>query len=238
MSRSRGSDRPTAHGSSGRPCTTPSCGLGVQVELMTPQQGLPDLVFTANAGLVFGNALLQLALSPRGARPRDAASSTPGSPSTASRSSTCPKACTSRGPATRCSAADAFRRLPHPQRRARPSVARPGAAACRCCRWNWSTRYFYHLDTCFCPLAPGEAIYYPGAFDAYGRKVLQDAYPTLIAVEEDGGGPLRLQRGRGRQDGRHQHRLPKLAEELAAAGYTPIAVELDEFIKAGGSASA
>src|SRR5207245_644660 len=28
--------------------------LGVQVELMTPRPGLPDLVFTANAGLVFG----------------------------------------------------------------------------------------------------------------------------------------------------------------------------------------
>src|SRR5579862_2504312 len=28
--------------------------LGVQVELMTPQKGLPDLVFTANAGLMFG----------------------------------------------------------------------------------------------------------------------------------------------------------------------------------------
>src|SRR5262249_52992405 len=28
--------------------------LGVAVELMTPRPGLPDLVFTANAGLVFG----------------------------------------------------------------------------------------------------------------------------------------------------------------------------------------
>src|SRR5437879_5826855 len=28
-------------------------GLGVTVELLTPQQGLPDLVFTANAGVVF-----------------------------------------------------------------------------------------------------------------------------------------------------------------------------------------
>src|SRR5712692_7045924 len=27
--------------------------LGVQVDLMTPQLGLPDLVFTANAGLMF-----------------------------------------------------------------------------------------------------------------------------------------------------------------------------------------
>src|SRR5438552_3146182 len=29
-------------------------GLGVQVDLMSPQPGLPDLVFTANAGLMFG----------------------------------------------------------------------------------------------------------------------------------------------------------------------------------------
>src|SRR5262245_13491772 len=29
-------------------------GLGVQVELLAPQRGLPDLVFTANAGLLFG----------------------------------------------------------------------------------------------------------------------------------------------------------------------------------------
>jgi N-dimethylarginine dimethylaminohydrolase len=32
--------------------------------------------------------------------------------------------------------------------------------------------YYYHLDTCFCPLAPGAAIYFPGAFDDYGRRVL------------------------------------------------------------------
>ena len=29
---------------------------------------------------------------------------------------------------------------------------------------------YYHLDTCFCPLAPGMAIYYPPAFDDYGRR--------------------------------------------------------------------
>ena len=46
--------------------------------------------------------------------------------------------------------------------------------------------YYYHLDTCFCPLAPGEAIYFPGAFDDYGRRVLQELVPELIevAVEE------------------------------------------------------
>ena len=33
-------------------------GLGVVVETLEPQAGLPDLVFTANAGLVFGNRFL------------------------------------------------------------------------------------------------------------------------------------------------------------------------------------
>ena len=41
---------------------------------------------------------------------------------------------------------------------------------------------FYHLDTCFCPLAPDGAIYYPGAFDEYGRSVLRDRIPNLIEV--------------------------------------------------------
>ena len=41
---------------------------------------------------------------------------------------------------------------------------------------------FYHLDTCFCPLAPDRALYYPGAFDEYGRSVLRDRIPNLIEV--------------------------------------------------------
>src|SRR5207248_3685479 len=52
MSRSRGSSRERARGQWQRLEQTLR-GLRVQIELMTPQPGLPDLVFTANAGLVF-----------------------------------------------------------------------------------------------------------------------------------------------------------------------------------------
>src|SRR5262249_48141105 len=54
MSRARGSTPETAH----RQWTAlyqALCELGVRVELLMPQPGLPDLVFTANAGVVFGN---------------------------------------------------------------------------------------------------------------------------------------------------------------------------------------
>jgi len=43
--------------------------LGATVELMEPQPGLPDLVFTANAGLVFGERFFQLPLPARGSGP-------------------------------------------------------------------------------------------------------------------------------------------------------------------------
>src|SRR5204863_7615731 len=43
---------------------------------------------------------------------------------------------------------------------------------------------FYHLDTCFCPLAPGEALWYPEAFDSYGRKVIERHIPRLLAVNQ------------------------------------------------------
>jgi N-dimethylarginine dimethylaminohydrolase len=95
---------------------------------------------------------------------------------------------------------------------------------------------FYHLDTCFCPLAPGWAIYYPGAFDEYGRSVLRDRIPNLIGVAPEEaasfscnavvvGRTVVLNRG-----------ASKLANTLRDAGFTTRPLEFSEFIKSGGSA--
>src|SRR5437588_333950 len=53
MSRSRASDRERAQ-TQWRALHEILVGLGVTVERLEPQPSLPDLVFTANAGLVFG----------------------------------------------------------------------------------------------------------------------------------------------------------------------------------------
>jgi N-dimethylarginine dimethylaminohydrolase len=95
---------------------------------------------------------------------------------------------------------------------------------------------FYHLDTCFCPLAPGWAIYYPGAFDEYGRSVLRDRIPNLIEVAAEEavsfscnavvvGRAVVLNRG-----------ASKLADTLRDAGFAARPLEFSEFIKSGGSA--
>jgi len=78
--------------------------------------------------------------------------------------------------------------------------------------------YYYHLDTCFCPLAPGVAIYFPGAFDDYGRKVLAEHVPQLISGHGGRGPALRLQRRRRGPDGRHERRLPATAPGPGGAG--------------------
>ena len=47
---------------------------------------------------------------------------------------------------------------------------------------------FYHLDTCFAPLAGGYVMYYPGAFDAESRRKVEEAYPEdkrLIVTEQE-----------------------------------------------------
>ncbi|MBY0228087.1 MAG: amidinotransferase, partial [Gemmataceae bacterium] len=96
--------------------------------------------------------------------------------------------------------------------------------------------YFYHLDTCFCPLAPGEAIWFPDAFDAYGKRVIEAHVPTLVAATEKeaqrfGCNAVVVGKTVVMNTGCDQ-----MAADLAVLGYATAAVELDEFIKSGGSA--
>jgi N-dimethylarginine dimethylaminohydrolase len=97
------------------------------------------------------------------------------------------------------------------------------------------TRY-YHLDTCFCPLAPAEAIWHPDAFDDYGQRAIREHVPTLIEV--DSTEAMRFACNAvviGRRVIANTG-CDQLHAALAARGYEPIATPLDEFVKAGGSA--
>ncbi len=95
---------------------------------------------------------------------------------------------------------------------------------------------YYHLDTCFCPLAEGEAIWYPPAFDEYGQRAIREHIPSLIDVEK-------VEAERFACNAVVIDRVvitntgcDRLHDSLAACGYLPIATPLSEFVKAGGSA--
>jgi N-dimethylarginine dimethylaminohydrolase len=95
---------------------------------------------------------------------------------------------------------------------------------------------FYHLDTCFCPLAEDAAIYYPGAFDDYGRSVLKDRVGTLIEVSADEATSFSCNAVVVGQTVVLNAETPKLSRVLVEAGYSVRPTSLTEFIKAGGSA--
>ena len=209
--------------------------LGVTVELMTPRPGLPDLVFTANAGLIFGNCFYSARFR-HDVRARESPYFDAWFSEYGFVVEHLPEGMYHEG------AGDALfcGRTLFAGYRIRSDVQGHQYLARVLERQvlplELVNPYFYHLDTCFCPLAPGEALYYPEAFDPYGRKVLEGHVPRLLAATEAdahrfGCNAVVVGRNVVLNAG-----CEALAAGLRQRGYNPIAVELDEFIKSGGSA--
>ena len=97
---------------------------------------------------------------------------------------------------------------------------------------------FYHLDTCFCPLSGGELLYYPPAFDTYGQRAILERVEASrrLAVPE----AEALQFACNAVCVGTHVALPAGCSEtermLRGRGYQTHAVPLDEFMKSGGSA--
>jgi N-dimethylarginine dimethylaminohydrolase len=97
---------------------------------------------------------------------------------------------------------------------------------------------FYHLDTCFCPLSGGELLYYPPAFDTYARTVIEERIDQKRRFAVPGPDALRFACN-AVCVGKHvvlPAGCPDTATFLTAHGYEPHPLPLDEFMKAGGSA--
>ncbi len=96
--------------------------------------------------------------------------------------------------------------------------------------------YYYHLDTCFCPLSSDTAIWFPAAFDDYGRRVIEANVPHLIAAAEDEARSFACNAVVVGRTVVTNTGCPRLHDDLRAAGLTPAETPLGEFVKAGGSA--
>ncbi|MBT9588927.1 hypothetical protein IV102_36675 [bacterium] len=100
------------------------------------------------------------------------------------------------------------------------------------------TAHFYHIDVCLCPLEGGHLLYYPGAFDEYGLRVIEANVPeekrlATTAQEARNFACNAVQVGRVVL----AHQLSaRLTEALRRRGFEVISLDLSEFLKAGGSA--
>jgi N-dimethylarginine dimethylaminohydrolase len=103
---------------------------------------------------------------------------------------------------------------------------------------NLADPRFYHLDTCMCPLANGFVLYFPQAFDDAARDKIEALVPPekRIAVEEEDA--LKFCCNAVDLDGHVflNDASKSLQDRLLKAGFTPEIVPLSEFMRAGGAA--
>jgi lysine-ketoglutarate reductase/saccharopine dehydrogenase-like protein (TIGR00300 family) len=209
------------------------------VDLVTPQKGVPDMVFTANAGLVLGkNVVLSRFLHKerQGEEPFF-------------------KAWFEQNGYT-------VYELPKDL----PFEGAGDALLDREGRWLWagygfrseldshpylakwldievlSLRLiddrFYHLDTCFCPLANGYLLYYPGAFDSYSNRLIEMrvAAEKRIALEEADAVNFACNAVNIEHIVVMNKASDSLKARLSEVGFQILETPLTEFLKAGGAA--
>jgi lysine-ketoglutarate reductase/saccharopine dehydrogenase-like protein (TIGR00300 family) len=97
---------------------------------------------------------------------------------------------------------------------------------------------FYHLDTCFCPLEEGWLLYYPQAFDAYSNRLIEQRIPPAkrIAVSESDAARFACNAVNVGKQILANQASPELRNRLAGCGFTLLETPLGEFLKSGGGA--
>lgn len=95
---------------------------------------------------------------------------------------------------------------------------------------------FYHLDTCFAPLNEKTALAYLPAFEPYSREILRETIPDLIEVPQEEALRFACNAVVVDRDVILNLGCPQTEAALHSRGFKPHSLDFSEFIKAGGSA--
>jgi N-dimethylarginine dimethylaminohydrolase len=209
------------------------------IELLDPQPGLPDLVFTANAGFVCGTRAVPSHFMPHERRPEEAYLKS-------------------------WLAERGFELCVLPD-----DVGFEGAGDCLIDRggpWMWTgfgfrteieahailadwfarevvsirltDAHFYHIDTCLCPLSGGYLLYYPEAFDAASIGEIERRIPPerRISISAEDAANFACNAVNVAEHVFLHDCSSGLEDELSRLGFKLHRSPLSEFLKSGGSA--
>jgi N-dimethylarginine dimethylaminohydrolase len=209
-------------------------GLDCEIFLVPPQPRLPDMVFTANAGLAVGKRFI-----PSNFRHEERAGEAPlfakWMEEHGYEVTWLPKELYFEGEGDALFGGDVL----FCGYKFRSDVKSHNAVAemlgCLSVSVELVDARFYHLDTCFCPLPDGGAFWFSKAFDEYGQRAIREHVTDLIDVSEDEaahfscnavvlGKQIVLPEG-----------APNLVKTLRERGYECHALPMTEFLKAGGA---
>jgi N-dimethylarginine dimethylaminohydrolase len=209
------------------------------VELVEPQAGSPDMVFTANAGLVRKRVVtLSRFLHPE--RPGDEPHFRKWFDDSGFTVRELPRAVPFEGEGDALFEADNSRLWAAHGMRSR-EASHPYLED------TWDVEVislrlvdprFYHLDTCFCPLFGGYVLYFPEAFDAVSQARIAARYPEeqRIAVSLQDALRFACNAINVGKTILLNEVSPELSGRLESLGFRVIQVPLSEFLKAGGAA--
>lgn len=210
---------------------------GASVELVEPQAGVPDLVFTANAALICERVAIVSTFRHPERRAEE--------PRYRDRLMSLGFAATTVDGAYFEGAGDALydRRLPllyvgHGWRSDHASIAQLEAlCGIRVMPLRLVDARFYHLDTCLCPLASGHVLAFMDAFSHKSQALLRRTLGEYL-IEVDETDALAFACNAVETDDAivlHAASAP-LRHRLEREGYRVVETDLSDFHKAGGSA--
>ncbi|MEU5942966.1 dimethylargininase [Micromonospora sp. NPDC047548] len=94
---------------------------------------------------------------------------------------------------------------------------------------------FYHLDVALASIDDENIVYFPGAFSAASQKVLAQLFPDAVVADDEDAMAFGLNLVSDGLNVVLNSEATRLAGKLKAAGYHPVPVELAELKKGGGS---
>ncbi len=209
---------------------------GADVELLTPEPGVPDLVFTANAAFVYNNTAVIAHYKHPERRPEEPI---------------CAKWFDKNG----------FRVVQMPDHiffegagdaliwqdrvfagyKTRTDIAShsllTAATDLPVLSMELINDRYYHIDVCLCPLEDGHLIYAPDSFDEYGRTVIEANVPAkkLIPVSPEEAARFACNAVNVGNTVIFNQGSSQLVDDLKSRGFQVVQVDLSEFLKAGGS---
>ncbi|MER7333402.1 MULTISPECIES: dimethylargininase [unclassified Micromonospora] len=211
-------------------------GLGHEVHLLTPERGLPDMVFAANGAFVV-DGVVYGAQFKHEQRAAEAA---------AHRAFYESQGWRFIAPSETNEGEGDFAYLPeahgglvlagHGFRTELPAHAEAQEALGRpVVSLRLVDPRFYHLDVALASIDDENIVYYPGAFSAASQKVLAQLFPDAVVADDSDALAFGLNLVSDGLNVVLNSEATRLAGKLKAAGYHPVPVELAELKKGGGS---
>ena len=209
--------------------------LNVKVELLKPVLGLPDLVFTANGGLVHKRVFIK-----GNFRHKERKGEEPHYESWFKKKGyivkTIPKPFSFEGEGDALFMGQELYTGFHFRSDVEAHDSVSGLLRIPYFALELCDKRFYHLDTCFAPLNEETALTYLPAFETYAQLVLLENVRDLIKVSEKEALNFACNAVVLDKDIILPSGCPKATKELEKRGFHVYPLDFSEFIKAGGAA--